>query len=505
MRGNRLILTAIIPVLALTMCIGVYANETELSVTSADEVIYEMIDIGGADDAEVYFENQSGGSYAGYRQKDYLIWGTSTQYRFALSKASVAEHLENGILYGKDETPFSMPLEKAVAVDSRYSPSVEIELLGGLFSKLHILTANIEKGSGFSATVHYTDGSSETTDINMYGKSAGNEEDLVCTVRWHECWNDKSPVFGGAGGAFDLCAYTVNITRNKPVSSVTFSTSNSIVCPKILAVTLETPIIAEMKAFVSEKLSDLEALKTDLDSVILVSDLISLMEKNNINLDNIENYDIFMEMKNNWVSIKKYSVSTEGDFVSVMLEMTVPLQPVTSADIKLSRAGETVNAYTVTQPEDNNILVSFRHKLDFVSEYRLEVSKDITSANNSEYTLGTPTIIKFVPGPLAQIESFTIETDSTVVSSIGDAAGKTVTAKAEVKGESDCGILIAYYGADGVMKIVLTEMCSLGVSNQYTAKAQIELPNTVAGASLECYLVNNCEDMKLIYPKRIIK
>jgi len=488
------------------------------NIIEANITYFKTVDIADFSNAEVYKDGVDMSYNVASSSPDYFPWGTTFYYRFGLQKDSVASYLVDGIAYDQSKVPYSMPLEKAINVQGTTSPSTTVDLDDGIYSELHFLSAAVDIAPGittFRATLNYTDGSTSYVDYdenNYYGRSSslGTENSRVMTVQaYRGVWTNISTgtnTMSTATEDFTIHTYAVPVAEGKVLDSVTFSSSNLNTTAKVLAITLETAPLADMKSYIESKLSDVDALKDDIKTIETVSGMLELLEDNGADVTQFENYSDFIFMKDRMISVSDYTVMTETDMVDVTVEFTVEPESLSKDLVKLYKrdAAVATTDYFITMTDAKTVKLSFRHALDFASQYKVVLSSNISSAVDSEYTLGADVEIIFIPEPQTKIAAFEIFDNDGTYTSLAEAAGKTVTLKAVFEGDLAAEFFIVFYDENNEMKILLSGTI-VPVSGEYIATTEITLPENVKACALESYIFNDNTELKLLCPRATIK
>ncbi len=494
------------------------ASDEYMEIKSAieDNISYfSTVDIGPASNAEVYKDGSDMSYNVASSSPDYFPWGSTWYFRYGLKKDSVAAQLTDGIAYDNAYVPYSMPLEKAINVQGSTSPSTTVDVADGMYAKVHFLSAAVDVSNNtttFRVTLNYTDGSTSYIDYNSdnyYGKATtGNS--LVMTVdAYNGSWTEKTSgtnTMSTSTAAFGIHTYALSVTDGKTLDSVTFSSDNLNTTAKILAVTLETPSLGSMLGYLEDALADLDALMDDNEMMEQVAGMVEVLQENDVDLSAIPNYEEFLDMKEKMVSFSGYTVETDGDTVNVDVEFSVGITDADYDTVKLFKGTSAIpeDDYTIEQSSDNTLTISFKNGLDFSSQYSIVLSADIRSAADAEYYLGKDVTISFVPEAQVKITSFEIYDSNGSYASLAEAAGKEVSLKAVLAGDEASDIFITLYDADNMMTTVLSETTN-PVNGEYIAEEVLMVPENTTGFALECYVFGTDGEMKLLYPKSIIK
>ena len=200
-----------------------------------DKNIYNMIDIDASGNANspIYMDENTCNNVVMEKADDYLSWGGAKfPNNFALDKISLSEHINDGVLTDKDGIPFSMPLNKAIAVGGKDGISSCVDLPDGIYDTVDFLAVSINGSknnsadANFAAELVYTDGthSEESITISPQKDSALT----VCSSKVYLHWlaDTNAPSFTldtVSNNEAHINKYSVKPADGKTVDKIIFS------------------------------------------------------------------------------------------------------------------------------------------------------------------------------------------------------------------------------------------------------------------------------------------
>ncbi len=229
---------------------------------------YKTVDISGVYNSKAYISaSDLQKEITIESDNDFWYFGGQLYYNnYALDKEAVeALKDENGLVYDKNGVPFNWNTEGAITIagtdtskqsDAQYSNSQTVDVPDGSYSKLHFLAhmiANEASWVPFHVTVTYTDGTTATTAVDLYGQDQNIENAISVGyfAHWVQGKQEKVTFTNDySKNSAAVNTYTVALDSAKTVASVKFYNNlSNYACwyehAKVLALTLEGDFLTD--------------------------------------------------------------------------------------------------------------------------------------------------------------------------------------------------------------------------------------------------------------------
>lgn len=468
-----------------------------VSAKAEENIYYQTIDLSGNYNSAVYLSQDTAGTYTNDTVKypDFFVGQLAgTKYiPYALSKESIEAMTSDGI-FNQNNVPFELkPSDNQKSACGSACGSIEVPK--GYYTYVKVLTVTTPENYG---------------DQNIYSGALSTEVSGEISMRRQQI---EELTDSGAEWAKVLPEDDFS-TKAKPkllLEKYKISDNTKIIrainlwlqptsSKRILAMTMgqtESEVKAQMERDINAVLSDEAPSREKVENL---QKYIDQMEKQGFSTDSIENIDTFKDLKNKFVDVKGYDLSTDFEYNRINITFTAPVSEDSLTDSNFTVLSDNEEQEYIVKPifEDEKVMgaqILAENKFDYSNDIEVTVSSKIKNALDERFSLGEDYKISFRPkAPSVYIEKVDVDkTEDTAKVSI----------RLKNNSEEVCGyaLTIGSYTKDGEMTD--KEL----IKGEVSEKGEVLLEKTVkidAESSVECYLFDSFEKMNILN-KPIIK
>ncbi len=503
---------------------------TEVSKTKLSELreklktvkpTYTMFDISSYRSSKLFVYEDAKENIRIDKKHDFFNYGQAGTYynNYALSGDALKEAVgDDNIVEDKSHIPYLIDSDLTIPVSgSDYGISgvdkTEVDLPDGAYSSVNFLAFSLSGTAPYGSTtitLKYDDNSTTVFKKYEIKPQIGNDsenDDWVFGVPSYAHWKTgylDTVSFDTASGNYGIYTYEVIPEAGKIVDSITFQNTNTYLGWyekfKVLAISAVDETPEKIEAFTEKKLSELKSLATiSSEDLKAIKANLNKLEELGRDTQSLNGIDEFEGLYENLFEVKSSSVTSESSQITVAVELSKGAVNFESDKIKLYSDDKEINSsyidfsFSGENGETDKIIMKFPNFLDYDSEYKVVLSKDIRSAYDERLTLCKDREIKF------QVEPTVYIYDLKAVSS-----GKEITLEAHLLNETDknstYAIMFGLYSKDGRLLDYLFDEGNLeaGEGKIFTDK-KLTVPENETDYTVEFYAIDSSENRRLIW------
>ncbi len=422
---------------------------------------------------------------------------------------------DDNIIEDKNHIPYLIDNDLTIPVcGNSYGISgiakTEVDLPDGVYSSINFLAfsnaGTINYGST-TITLNYDDGTATVLKKYPIKSKTSNDsenEDWVFGAKYYAHYDTgylETVSFPNAAGNYGIYTYEVIPEKGKIVDSIIFQNENTylgwVEKFKVLAISAIDETSDKIANFAGKKLSELSSsLNVSAEELKAIKSNLDKLEGLGYDTQSLSNISEFNNLYENLIEVESYNISSEADKVTAEIVLTSEALSFEKDKIKLYSGSEEIDSKYVDisfKGENGNtksITLTFPNFLDYDSEYKVVLSKDITSIHDSRLTLSEDREVKFNIKPTVYVSDAKTEINGSKISVSVNLSNETGTSR-------PYAVMFGLYSKDGELLNYVTEEGNLDTEKLIERK--ISIPNNVEDYSVEFYLLDSYSGRRLIW------